>query len=188
MPYVILDFKREELINGIERAEYILPHEKIPKHPGIYILPITFGQDDELEHWFWKVHRHKNVGLFIDEGYMVPVRRGLRALLTQGRSLHIPMTILTQRPTGCTPFIHSEADFHCLFPLNDQDDIKRALRHCPRDPVVHPAWDMEKRLEKYHARWYDVGEDFSAELKPVPTAEKILARFEQKLKPKRRWI
>ena len=188
IPYVIMDFKREKLLNSIHRAKYLDLTEKLPKERGIYILQPSFGDDDAIERWFWRVHSREKIGLFIDEGYMLPVRKALRVLLTQGRSKHIPMIILSQRPSGVSPFIYSEADFHCCFPLNDIDDVKTVQRRTPRDFLLHPAWDPERKLLPFQSRWYDVANDYSTIFNPVPSADRILEEFERRLKPKRKWI
>src|ERR1700722_17334554 len=97
-PWVILDYKGDELIYRIERAEPT-DFDTVPQAPGIYILTILPGEEEELSNWFHQVWEQQNVGILVDEGYMIDRNdRWFNACLTQGRSRHIPMIILSQRP------------------------------------------------------------------------------------------
>jgi len=190
IPYVIVDYKRDELLNGIERAKFI-DDRKLPRIPGIYILHATPFDKTGIENWLRKVYDHGKIGLFLDEAYMLPNQKrddsSFVAILTQGRSLHIPAIVLTQRPSHVTPYVFTEADFYVLFPLNDQKDIERVSDRAPVKDPEHPAWDMTRRLPRYHSRWYDQGEHFSAVMKPAPSKEVILETFDDRLKPKRKF-
>lgn len=199
MPYVISDYKGDVLLQGIERARPLEHGDKLPKEPGLYIMSGDYGDEEKMERWLQRVWRRGSIGLYFDEGYMVPNKGSLNAILTQGRSLKIPAIILTQRPSFVTRFAFSEADFYALFDLSDERDQKTVSQWTPSSGVVrglrgeknktaHPAWDLNTKLEQYHSRWYDVARDYSAIIKPVPDAQVILETFNARLKPKRRWI
>ncbi len=192
IPFVILDYKGDKLLNSISRAKYIGLSEKVPKEPGIYILRLSPYDADAVEEWLHRVYLRGRTGLFFDEALMVPNQRRDRsafvAILTQGRSLQIPSIVLTQRPSHVSNYAFSEANFYALFALNDKKDIDRVASFAPVDDPEHPAWNLETKIAKYNCRWYDQEEHTSAIMKPAPSADKILARFDERLRPKRRWL
>jgi len=177
-PFVIVDYKRDELLNSCAYIREIGLNE-VPKQAGLYIVHPSVNDSDGVEDWLWRVHGRGNVGLYVDEGYMVPDKGAMRAILTQGRSKHIPMTILTQRPVWVTRFAVSEADFYTVFTLNSGRDQKVIEDFLPRGA-------LDDRLSKYHSRWYDVSEDVLLTVGPVPEADVIIERFYDRLEPKRR--
>jgi hypothetical protein len=180
-PTVIVDYKGDALLNSSPHIEEIALTDRLPSAPGLYIVHPKPDDDELVEAWFWSVWQRENIGLYIDEGYMVPDKGALRALLTQGRSKHIPAIILTQRPVWITRFAVSEADFYTAFHLNSDKDRKTVEAFLP-----HGALDM--RLTKYHSRWYDVGEDTLLTVGPAPSADRITERFNERLRPTRRKI
>jgi DNA helicase HerA-like ATPase len=176
-PYIVVDFKGDDLIAGIERAREIRLGE-VPKHPGLYVLRPTPAQGEEVNAYLWKIWEKGNTGLFFDEGYMVNKSPALDAILTQGRSLKIPTMILTQRPAWCSRFIFSEANFYAMFRLNDKRDMDTVRGFTPANNV----FDFSNRLPEYTARWYDVGRDWSSFIEPVPGDDYILDRYDSALK------
>lgn len=180
-PWLIFDFKGDEHIAQVGATE--LKVGTVPKKPGLYVTrPVPEHDDDAVEQAMWGVWHQENMGVFVDEGYMVSRRNAaFRALLTQGRSKHIPMITLSQRPVWMTRFAISEADFHQVFFLADESDRDVVQRFIP-----HALGD--RRLPKYHSHYYDVGEDQLIGLKPVPSPEEILYTFEQRLKRATRFI
>lgn len=182
-PYVIIDYKGDDLIEQIERARTITLNE-IPKHPGLYVLRPRPDEAEKMEAWLWKVWERGNIGLFFDEGYMVPNKGALNSILTQGRSKRIPTMILTQRPTYCSRFVFSEAGYFAIFRLNDKRDYETIQGFTPRNE----AFDFDIRLPAYTARWYDVGRDYSAIIDPVPGDDYILDRFDDLLRTKHKGI
>jgi len=135
-------------------------------------------QAEDVNKWLWKVWEKGNIGLFIDEGYMIPDAPALNAILTQGRSLRIPATILTQRPVWCSRFVISEASYIAVFYLNDERDLKTISGFTPRNAV----FDWNKDLPRFTARWYDVARRYSAVIDPVPNDAEILSRYEDALR------
>lgn len=178
-PWIIIDFKGDEAIAGIIGAEEIDVTAKPPKRPGVYIVRPLPSQTPEVEELFWQIWKTENIGVFIDEGYMLGNSAAFRALLTQGRSKQIPLIVLSQRPVWLSRFVFSEAEFFQVFWLNDQRD-RRTVQSFVRG-------DASKRLPDYHSLWYDVGRDQSAILAPVPDRSTVLSVFQARLK-KRRFV
>ena len=179
MPWIIFDFKYDTLLNEIDGVQE-LKLGQIPKKPGLYIVHPMPDQEDEVDDYLIKIWANENIGVYIDEGYMIKDRRALRSILTQGRSKHIPMIILSQRPVWLSRFVFSEADFYQIFWLNDQRDRKTLAAFVP--------FDMHEKLENYHSIYYDVGNDKLYRWQPVPDKETILATFDRRLTNKTKFI
>ena len=179
-PWLVIDYKGDELIADIPGIEEIGLKEKLPKHRGIYVTRPNPNDNDWIEKRFWEVWKRENTGVYIDEGYMVPDEGGLQACLTQGRSKHIPMIILSQRPAYINRFVFTEADMLSIFRLSDRKDILRVQELMP-DKIDR------RELPPYHSYFYDVKKDYFSRLLPVPDREEILDRFEAR-RPKRRII
>lgn len=172
-PWVILDWKGDKLLGQIERARVIEPGE-IPKHPGIYIARPT-PDDERVEPMLMSIWERENMGLYIDEGYMISQRSaGLRSIVTQGRSKHIPVIVLSQQPVWVSSFAISEADFFQVFNLSNTMHHKVIRQFMPIEDF--------QPLEKYHSYYYDVAEDDLRVLAPVEDSELILDRFDRRLK------
>lgn len=186
---IIIDYKGEELFSRLERAREIDLNEH-PDKPGLYILKSSPHLNDETESWLWGVWERENRGLFVDEGYMLPDDGAFRAILTQGRSKHIPVITLSQRPVEISRFVFSEASHVALFHLNDERDEKTVKAFTPKGFVdwVPPAFEAAGRLPKYHARWYSIKEDARFIVKPVPDADEIIEAIDAQLEPKHRWF
>lgn len=176
MPYVIIDYKGDELLNSIERTREIGFNE-VPKKPGLYILRSRPDMETETESFLLRLWDEGNTGLYVDEAYMLPNKAGLQAILTQGRSLRIPAIILSQRPVEVSRFVFSEADHIAAFHLNDDQDIKTLRGRMPKNA-------FDSRLPDFHSWWYSVKSDTLAVMKPVPDADTIREAIESKL-PKR---
>lgn len=190
MPWIIFDFKGDELIEDIEKAggKEISLNDPPPKKPGIYIVrPLADTEFEAIEKFLWKVHAQQDVGIYIDEGYMVDKRsKAFKALLTQGRSKHIPMIVLCQRPMWISRFVFSESNFFAVFRLTDADDatvVKRFIGDGGRSLV-------NRGLPEYHCVWFDVGggagNGVATLCKPVPKAEVILQSFKARLGRKKK--
>jgi len=169
----ILDFKRDVSIAKIPRLEELDIRSSVTKHPGLYVRRPNPSEIEWVEDYLWKLWEKGNVGLMIDEGYMVPRHSAaLRSLLTQGRSLKVPMINLTQRPSWISPFLMSESDFHQVFFMQNPADLERIDEWIPG----------EKPLAKnYHSYYYDVSGNTLDYLAPVPPEHEILDRFDAKM-------
>ena len=181
-PFIIVDYKNDELLNTSDRIREIGLHEKIPTKPGLYKVHPLPDQTDEVETFLWKIWKQTHVGVYIDEGYLLPDTGAIRAIYTTGRSRHIPVMLLSQRPSWITKFAFSEVEFFAAFHLNDKNDEKRVKEFTPKE------FFEEGRLPEHHSRWYDVGKDFKMILGPVPPAEILINNIEKRLVPKKSWI
>lgn len=183
MPYVIIDFKTDEHINGIARAEYIGLHDT-PKQQGIYIVQ-PHPDDDSLGTFMERIWQRGNTGVFVDEGYMMrtntEVEKRFVYLLTQGRSKRIPMIVLTQKPVWISRFVFSESDYFQVFHLNDIRDHKTV------DSFL-PSTRRLGKLPDYHSLYYDVKRNKLSYLSPVPDEESILEKIDERLKVTRKRI
>jgi len=188
-PWIMVDYKHDELLNSIHRVKEIGLGEKLPtlKQPGLYKVHPLPGDDDEaVERWLRKVWLQENVGLFFDEGTLVPgnqaAARGgaFQAILMQGRSKRIPTINVSQRPSGVSRGCFSEADFFAVFYLNTDGDIKRINEFLP-------STAMKGLRQDYNCRWYDVGRNELTYFTPAPSADKIREAISSKLAPRRRF-
>lgn len=174
-PWIIYDFKGDELINKIPATGYIDVTQPIPTKPGLYICSPLPDEQDMVSEQMMNIWRNENTGIFVDEGFMVGrTNRGFRACLTQGRSKKIPMITCSQRPVWLDRFAFSESGFFVIFRLQDKDDLKNVNKFIP-----HTLGD---RLPKYHSYYYDVGSDELAILEPVPDGPAILDSLDVKLR------
>ncbi len=184
IPWVIVDFKREGLFAS---SRYIRPIDldtSIPTDGGLYIIrPFPFQQED-VEKWLWKVWKQKNIGLYVDEAYLLPDKEAFRTILTTGRSRRIPVISVSQRPVYLPRFVFSEANFYMIFHLNDMRDHKTVRQFVPNNEF----WELDKRLPKYVSRWYDVERDLSFKILPAPDARQIIETIDAKLRPLHRWV
>jgi len=173
--WFILDFKGDELLDSI--GAKLISIREFPKEPGLYIIRPLPGEDYLVSQFFYKCWVNENVGVFIDEGGMVPkMDKWFRACLTQGRSKHVEMIICSQRPVWLDKYVFTEAWFYAVFNINFVDDNK-AMR-------AYLGGITPKRLTKYHSLWYDVSQHKSAILGPVPNTEKLIEIFNAKLDTK----
>ncbi len=182
-PWIIYDFKGDATINAIPGAVQISVDAEIPRYPGLYIVrPHLLDVDDgAVEAQMWAIWERQNVGVFVDEALVIGRNnRGYRTLLTQGRSLHVPMIICTQRPSWIDVFTFSEADFFQVFRLQSSDDIKSVEKYVPHD--------LDERLPKFHSYYYNVGDDKIDVFKPTPDSAAILDTFAVRMARLRRAV
>jgi len=173
---VIVDFKRDKLIARIPGLVEIPVTAKPPTKPGLYVIRPLPDDQEELEKFLQACWWQEDVGVYIDEGLMIGKNgrsRWMRALLTQGRSKHIPMIILMQRPLWIDRFTLSEADFFAVFRLNDWRDVDAVAGLCNAP--------LNQRLDAFHCHWYDVGRDKATVFKPVPSDAAILSTFRSRI-------
>lgn len=173
MPWVIIDYKHDDGIATLPCEEWDSP--KCPKKAGLYaVRPLP---DDDIEPLLWDIWDRENVGLYIDEGYMIGRdNKALNAILTQGRSKRIPLIMLSQRPSWISRFCYSEADFFQVFRLTDSRDRKTVEAFLPT---------ALERLPEYHSVYYDVGRDRLDKWGPCPLSDDLQDVFEEKSAMKR---
>lgn len=192
-PWVIYNFKNDELIDGVQGFQHIDVDAPPPERPGIYVVHPSPGEESEVDEQMLAIWKHENIGVFVDEGFMIPRNsRGFRSLLTQGRSKYIPMITCSQRPAWMDRFVFTESEFIQMFRLQDSDDIKAVCRfvpnpnrHLPPPKNKHP---LEERLPEYWSFYYDVGKDRLMKLQPVPDPKAIVDTFDIKLRSLRKVI
>ena len=181
-PYIMVDYKGDDLAGSIDRIKEIGLNEKIPSSPGLYIVRPLPSDIEAMEEWLWKVWHKENTGLFIDEAYLLPNKNALKNLLAQGRSKRIPVIAASQRPVDVPRSIFSEASHIALFRLNDRRDKKIVAEFTPEGMT-------EKRLPDYHSFWYNVADHKIDDpvpyftLQPVPNADEIADVINDRLKP-----
>jgi hypothetical protein len=188
-PFIIVDFKRENLFKAIHRRKEIDLDDDLPasNHPGIYHMQILPTEIDALEKWLWRVWKQTHIGLFFDEGALLDRNSAaMKTIQVTGRALKIPVYTLSQRPVGLGRPIFSELNYYMGFHLNDSRDRDTVAEWTPD----YGVWEgrQKERLPKFHSRWYDVGADFSCVLGPAPRAEHILQRFDERLRPRKRFL
>jgi len=75
MPFVIIDYKRDDLLNSIDFRREIGLNE-FPKEPGLYhIKPSPIADDEAVEAWLGNIWKKAGVGLYADEALRIPVSR-----------------------------------------------------------------------------------------------------------------
>jgi hypothetical protein len=179
-PWIVYDFKGEELIGSIQGAQYLDLSEPLPQRPGVYIVQPAPGDEEVVDVHMNLIWQAEDIGVFIDEGYMVGQRSiGFRRLLTQGRSKHIPMIINSQRPVYMDRFVFSESTFFQVFRLQHSDDVKTTEKFIPHN--------LSKRLQEFHSYFYSVRDDKIVVMRPGPDANAILDTFETRM-PKMRKV
>src|ERR1700677_1297943 len=96
-PWVIIDFKGDK---NIARIPFVHPISlgEIPVVPGLYVVRPHPNQTEEMESFLTAIWEHENIGLYIDEGFMLAKSNALDTILIQGRSKNVPVIMLTQRP------------------------------------------------------------------------------------------
>lgn len=184
--WVLLNFKGDELIDSIERAQHIDYDWRPPRRNwlsrifnrngddgGLFVLHPNPNDKKPLEEFLWRMWESGDVGIFADEGYMLTGSEAFEAILTQGRSLRIPVIACTQRPAWVSRFVFSEADFFQLFDLNDRRDWQTVESFMPRVDNVE--------LQNYHSWYYDVARKQMFEFSPVPPPEEIRETIDAQL-------
>lgn len=189
-PFVIIDYKGDQLLNSIHGLRELDYTSNLPKEPGLYIIRPLPNEDEQVESWLWKVWDREKIGLYFDEGTLIPgnsagARGGaFAAILQQGRSKHIPSIVVSQRPAGILRSCFSEADFFAIFYLNTAPDIKRISEMLP----IGAAKGLK---QDYYCAWYDVGKDQLIRFSPVPNADMIREKIEERIKsaaPRRHFL
>lgn len=184
MPYIILDYKRDqEMLAKLEKADLVTEisiNKSPPKKKGLYIVHPRPDEQEAVEKFLWKIWDNERIGLYVDEAHMLgPHNAPFQALLTQGRSKKIPVITVTQKPAWISRFVFSEADFYSVFGFNDIRDQKTVNNFVPVD--------LSKRLDEHWSHWYDVKRHKIFILAPVPNSDTILDRFQTRLKGARKW-
>ncbi len=191
---VVLDYKREQLFRSLKNARYLDLNAALPKEPGLYIARAGYKTDDDaVENLLWRILDREKIGVFVDEGYMLPHNGQSPAymgILTQGRSKRIPAITLSQRPVKVHSFAFSEASHIAVFDLNKKRDWQTIEENTEDDFVDWLPEEFSDGLPQFHARWFTVKNHKVKKfiLRPVPPAEEIAASIDAQLTPVRRWF
>lgn len=188
-PWVIIDYKSDQLIERLERVckghiKYLRPTDKVPTRPGIYIMrPLPDDDDENIERFFKDIWSAQDVGIYIDEGYMIPrFSSAFKAILTQGRSRSIPVIVLYQRPSYLNPFVVAQADYIAAFEQNNLRDLKTTGEFVkPAKAPDGSTISVNSSLPLYHCLWHDVGKGQSFVLRPAPDEATIIGTFARRL-------
>ena len=98
MPWTIFDFKDDAMFKNMPHKDIKLG--EVPKRPGLYRIVAYIDQKEQIDEHLWKIHESENHGVFVDEGLQVSGLTSVDAINKQGRSKHIPVIFLYQRPVG----------------------------------------------------------------------------------------
>lgn len=179
MPWVIIDYKGDKNIAQIPFAHPITIKE-IPVMPGVYILRPIHTQVEEMEAFLTEVWRRENIGLYIDEGFMLAKSNALDVLLIQGRSKHTPIIMLTQRPVDISRYAFSESQHFILFPNHDKREQKTVSEFMP---LFQTRNSGDHLIPEYHFYYYQISKPSAERMKPVPSLDHIMQTFYDKLEP-----
>lgn len=177
-PWLIVNTKGDPFIADIAAIPGVqtIGMNDTPGDEGLYIVNPLPEQQLELDALFRRIWEKQNCGVWVDEGYMIEETGGFNALLTQGRSRHIPMIVLSQRPSWISKFVFSEANFVQVFRLGHLADRKNVGQFVPMDPKA--------RLPNHHSFWYNVNDDEFMRFGPVPKPQIILENIAASFPPK----
>ena len=191
-PWVVYDWKRDDLINSIDGTFELGVNSPPPNHSGLYIVHPVYGRDDDaVTKQMTAIWEAEDIGVFVDECYMVQKSNdGFRNLLTQGRSKHIPMIICTQRPVWVDKFVFTESEFKQMFRLQSADDQKKMGEYIPVEAIdsVNRMYPLRGKEMKYWSHYYDAPDDDIRPMQPVPDADVIRSMFHAKLAKLRRVV
>lgn len=183
--WFVVDYKGEDHVRALQDvgAPAIAIDEKLPTKPGLYIVRPDIDDAVGVAKFWRAVHKRRNVGVFVDEGYMVEEDKAYDALLTQGRSLCIPMIVLSQRPRWVTRFVFSEATYFQVYALNDDDDWRRVAGFVP----LPLAWDNARAASRgavtlaaslnpppFYSYYFDTNTQTLVKFSPVPPVEESI--------------
>lgn len=171
LPWIILDFKREDF-GGIKAKKI---KYDVPDDSGLYIIQPRLDEKKELQDFLWKVWDSHGIGVYVDEAYMIEymgANEPYIAILTQGRSKHIPMINLAQRPAWVSRFVLSEAQYIQIFDLSDLRDWEVLENYIP-----YPL----KSLPQFFSWYWDVRKKELVSFSPVPPKQEIISALNKKL-------
>lgn len=163
IPWVIIDYKKDANIALLNPEPF---DARANLEPGKLYRYQPMPNDPNVDPILWTLWERENVGVFVDESYMLPATgEAMNAILTQGRSKCVPVIALTQRPVFVPRFFFSEANFFQTFWLNDQRDRKIVTSFQPET--------VNERLPPFHSYYYDVNRDALNIMLPVPLPEPV---------------
>jgi hypothetical protein len=175
-PWIVFDGKGDDLASRIPVNGMLTMADPVPADPGLWAVRVTPDDvADQGSDYLMAVCERRNTGVFIDEGLPWGQRnRGLRTLLSQGRSFGCPLILLSQRPANIEPYAYSESDFIQSFHFALPEDQERVHQWVPRNRL-----DFEQlRGEFAHYSYiYNVKKDELEWMEPAPPWEEIYGRI-----------
>lgn len=180
-PWIVINPKREELILSIQNLRHMNVTDPIPDYPGIYNVSPTPWEAKDVNELLLRVWDNENVGLWFDEGFMFGTGDGIDVCFTQGRSKHVPVIFLMQRPVWVSRFAVSEATFIHYFGLGDARD-RATVAGFTTGPTPERSLPVDEFLPEYHSFFYDVPKRRNYLFKPMPSREQILRRINSRLR------
>lgn len=177
-PWIILDQKGDDLVARVPVTAALSLSDPLPDEPGLYTVRAEIDDDRRggpVEQYLLRIYQKGGIGTVIDEGGMLGMHnRGLRALLTLGRSRSCPLVFLTQRPRNIDTYALSEAEYLQFFNLPHPDDRDRIARFVPPDRL---DFEHLKSFGPYHSFYYDVRRDTLEIVPPCPPFPQIVDRI-----------
>jgi hypothetical protein len=177
MPFLVFDYKKDDELGRIPFSR-LVPIGEIPDEPGVYIVQPRPEDEGRITALLNRVLDRGNVGLFVDEGFMLAKDDAFNAILMQGRSKQIPVIVNTQRPVYVSRFVFSEASFVQVYHVLDRRDRRIISEFTPLFRE-----DEDDALPEHYSWFYDVRADRIWELRPVPDAALSHALIAERLAP-----
>lgn len=178
MPWIIIDFKKDDLVAQLPVTALVSIREPPPREPGLYVAGATWEDAEPrggIDSYLLAILAQGRTGIFIDEGQVMGQRsRGLRMVLTQGRQPQVPVIFLTQRPVNVDTYTLSEANILQIFLLIHPDDHARVAGYVPPDRL---DFNELRRLGDHHSFWYDVDKDDLEIAAPCPPFTDVYDRI-----------
>lgn len=172
MPWIVVNYKGDDYLEQIPGIRELGVNDAIPREAGLYMVrpePRALSLDRLL----MRAHERRNVGFYIDEGLNVGEHsQAFRTVLTQGRSLKIPVIFLTQRPVYLGKFPLTETNFFQVFYLQAVSDRKAISEYLP------VSVNYTESLEEYESYYFDAGKRRLAKLKAFPYGDEVLDIFD----------
>jgi len=170
-PFIFIDSKEDALplVKGytVKAATRRLgsTFRKLPR--VLRVVPAIDESDDEFDALFKAQLRREDVGVIIDEAYMVPEVPWYKRVLTTGRSKDCALIICSQRPVDIPRVCISEATRFMVFTLVDRKDRDRIAGFAPIDPKIV--------VDRFSFCYYDSKDGALANFPPLPNRDWMAA-------------
>jgi hypothetical protein len=175
-PWVIVDFKGDDLVSKVPITAPRTLDDPPPDDPGLYVVPANWADGmpgGRVESYLAAIIDHGGIGVFVDEGVRLGHHnKGLRNLLTTGRSKECPCIFLCQRPLFIDTFALSESEYLQFFLLPHPHDQDRAREYAPG-----LDFDRLRAAGEHHSMAYDVRRNALELVGPAPSFDAIYDRI-----------
>ena len=182
IPWIIINSKNDEAFN-IDHAQYIsYDYNFKSKDKGLFIIIPYPDEQTELNEFLLKLWAKERIGILVDEAADIGDLPAYERIMKQGRSKNIPVIQLTQRPVGVSRYVISESEFFQIFFINDERDIKTIQAFAPIEKGKIP------QQESHQSLYYNVLKNKIDLIAPLPPADIIYDRLNEKLRKKFNFI